>query len=635
VNVAPATRYGRAALVVACAIVTLTFAPRALNPFDIVKWTALVSGAVVLLAIGVAAAAATGRVRVPRGPLVWVLAGLALALVLATVFSEARLISVFGVHLRYSGLLTYLAGITFLYAVITVHTVDSIRSLVLALVIISVPVAMYGLLQVAQRDFMDWVLVYGTSPVSTLGNPNFAAGFFAIMVPLVVWAALRRRQPWYWRAGLAALTVLLLFLIVRTDSDQGIVAGAAGLSVLAVAFVMNRGTVWERVAPWAWGAMSVAGAAVVAVGAAGAGPLASLATKGSTQLRQFYWEAAWNMFTANPILGVGLDRYATGYRVYRPIEAVLAQNVRQSNDAAHNVPLQLLSGGGVLVGVAYVAFVLLVGWMLLRGLRRHTGDRRILLGGVGGAWLAYQVQSLVSIDMPPLLLLHWVLAGAVLVVAGGLELREVRLPWAPAEVREGPGRGGGKKKKAKRPTFKDRQEARRRAAWGRLAAGLLTLVGLWVVTLPFRADLAAGTAQRQAAGDQPMEALETIERAIALAPWEYTYHFERARWALASENGALAVEILRTATDVSHGDLAPPLLGARTAMRVQDHEAAIELFDAALEAEPWHPDLKVEYAEYLLAQGENGRAEELLRLALEVDPDHPKASRLLASAAGG
>ena len=47
------------------------------------------------------------------------------------------------------------------------------------------------------------------------------------------------------------------------------------------------------------------------------------------------------------------------------------------------------------------------------GLRRTRGEQSLLLAALGGAWIAYHVQSGVSINVPPLLVLHWVVAGMV------------------------------------------------------------------------------------------------------------------------------------------------------------------------------------------------------------------------------
>jgi O-antigen ligase len=117
------------------------------------------------------------------------------------------------------------------------------------------------------------------------------------------------------------------------------------------------------------------------------------------------------MLGDRPLFGFGLASFEGWFYAYRPVAVAVADGFRRSTDAPHSVPLEMLASGGLLLGLAYLALVGVTGWALIRGLRHRAGVERVLLAGLGGAWLAYQVQSLVSIDVPPIAVLHYALAG--------------------------------------------------------------------------------------------------------------------------------------------------------------------------------------------------------------------------------
>src|SRR5205085_11509631 len=136
----------------------------------------------------------------------------------------------------------------------------------------------------------------------------------------------------------------------------------------------------------------------------------------SFDLRKDYWSAAWHMFGSSPIAGKGLDRYAAYFRIYQPKGFGLRYPVGFTNNAAHSVPLHMLATGGVILGLGYLAFVVVVSASLVRGLASSDGTQRLLVGGLGGAWVAYVVQSSVSIDVVPIALVGWLLAGATVLL---------------------------------------------------------------------------------------------------------------------------------------------------------------------------------------------------------------------------
>ncbi len=87
----------------------------------------------------------------------------------------------------------------------------------------------YGMLQIAGRDPWSWTLDYGRGRIfATLGNPNFLAGQFALMLPVFAALGGTARPVLRWLARAAFAAGLLAFTAAQTRGAWlGLLAGAA------------------------------------------------------------------------------------------------------------------------------------------------------------------------------------------------------------------------------------------------------------------------------------------------------------------------------------------------------------------------------------------------------------------------
>jgi O-antigen ligase len=93
------------------------------------------------------------------------------------------------------------------------------------------------------------------------------------------------------------------------------------------------------------------------------------------------------MWREDPVLGVRLDTFGPFWHTQRSAESVQALGAERFPDAADSVPLQLLATGGLVLALAYLAFVVLAAAGLVGGLRRLRGEERLLLGRWAAAGL--------------------------------------------------------------------------------------------------------------------------------------------------------------------------------------------------------------------------------------------------------
>lgn len=181
-------------------------------------------------------------------------------------------------------------------------------------------------------------------------SPNFAAGLFALALPLVAAWCMAVRE----RLGILALSVgaaLCAGGLAATGSRAGIGIAAVGLAVaFALALVATRGKL-----PW----VRVGGllAALLLMGFAFRGPLTARVESGGGQehsgsFRTWTWKGTLAMAKQNPVLGTGPGTFAFRYPRY----AIVART-----DLAHSSYLQLAAEVGFPALLAALAAVLLSG----------------------------------------------------------------------------------------------------------------------------------------------------------------------------------------------------------------------------------------------------------------------------------
>jgi tetratricopeptide (TPR) repeat protein len=611
-------RWLLAAMLLGSAVLIL---PAAVEPFMLPKATLVVALALCLAGLGAARAVESRRLQVPWSPAVWAVAAFAVALVVTTATSSERWASLVGFYGRYTGLAPYLAYLVVFAVVLRVADVVLVRLLTrTALVALGLTVA-YGFLQALGAEpfgFQDKGL--GTT-FSFFGNTNFGAAWAGAVSALALVSALSRTEPTGWRLYAALLLPLTLIYALSTGTFQGpvvalIALGFAGLAVAAAPDSRFRRAAAERRGV----ALAVGGAAVLALAVVVGAALPTLRAQLDQSLveRPEFWAAAVDIFADHPVVGTGLDTYAHYFLAYRPASHALRNGVA-TTDAPHSVPLGMFANGGLLLGLTYLAVVLLVGVALVRGVLRAEGRNRLALAGWGGVWLGYQAQSLVSFDIPPLAFLHWLSAGIIVALAAPPRWREVALPGSPP-VRPVNRRG----KEYGAPLV----PASTRVLQG--AVAVIAVVGLWFTAYPLRADLRAASAAPLASSGQFAEAIDRFESATGLNPAEATYPFLAARGYEAAGQPAAALAAATEAARRDPGTVQYALFAARQAAALGQFEVALGWYDEALERDPRDPPVLREVARFRFDAGQLADAEELARRALAFNDDDLGSLVLLA-----
>ena len=331
-----------------------------------------------------------------------------LSLVTSFLATDNKFIGFFGEYQRRTGLLAYVSLMAFFFAASLLIDQKSVTTLDRAAIIIGFFLGTYGLLQHFKHDFVNWSNPYNPI-ISTLGNPDFSAAAMAIFAVLN-FGILIQNKFFIWTRILAGLNVIvLLFTIYLSQVRQGLLCSIFGITIIVIIWIYQR----NRTAAHLVASLTTLIGLVGLLGMLNQGPLSKYFYKISVTYRGDYWRAGWRMIIHNPLFGVGLDRYGANFRKYRDATQVARRGPDLVSNAAHNVPIQLASTGGLVV---LLTFILLIAFIFLRGiqaLRKSSGTEQITIGVLFAAWLSYEAQSFISIDNLGIAIWGYVLGGAI------------------------------------------------------------------------------------------------------------------------------------------------------------------------------------------------------------------------------
>jgi len=327
---------------------------------------------------------------------------------LALLAADNGQIALFGDNMRKNGYLTYLALAIFFWAVAVFINSSNLILLYHFILLSGYVVGGYGLLQMSGNDFINWS-ASGMAIFSTLGNSNFAGSAMAILAILSLGGAyIGRKDPITLWLSLIAF-VILSITIFPTNARQGLLLLAFGIASFLLVLVYN----FNKKLGLAGLIFAAFGFILSILGMLQIGPLERFLYKDSVSVRGYYWRAGLEMFRDNPWFGVGLDNYGSFFKEYREVGYPLKYGYSLTSTNAHNVFIQHFATGGIFVGTIYLILTAFVFWRGIVSLRKFEKDDRVLRSVFFIAWLAFQAQSLISIDNIGISIWGWVLGGVV------------------------------------------------------------------------------------------------------------------------------------------------------------------------------------------------------------------------------
>jgi O-antigen ligase len=314
-----------------------------------------------------------------------------------------------GVDGRNTGFVLYLSLMIILIFICLKITPELLKNLIAVLMLTGLINALYGVCQYFNLDPINWSNPY--NPVfGFFGNPNFQSAYMGI-ASASAWAVFFLKNNNTIKLILIPYLSLTLFIIIVSDSLQGLIIYVTGFLITGLIYIRNS-TNYKKYTKYFGIGILIVGAVTI-LDILQLTPWNSFLYKESVSNRGDLWRAAWNMGIDNPVSGVGFDGYGYFYRQYRDQLAITERGAEISSNSAHNVFLDILTNGGFPLLIIYVLLLALVLKSAINGIRKSTKYNPFFTASVA-SWVAYQVQSLISINQIGIAVWGWVLGGAII-----------------------------------------------------------------------------------------------------------------------------------------------------------------------------------------------------------------------------
>ncbi len=314
----------------------------------------------------------------------------------------------YGAPGRNTGFLAYLFLAFLLLACASSASASVLDKFALSLVSVGGFVGLYGLGQSKGIELFEYINAYGSNVFGTFGNQNFQSAFMGMVAAVSLTLGIFGQMKLAIRVSYLSICIVSISN-VYLSSQQGYLNFLAGFLAATLVYLFSKK---KGILAWVGLAFSCLGGWLVLAGILNFGPLGDLLYKSSLQARGFYWQAAINMIRERPFFGVGLDGFGNWYRRSRTQSAV-ESNAGLVSDTAHNIPLDIGSGGGLPLLILYLLILGLALNSVIKVLKRSLDFDPIFASIVAG-WVAYQAQSFISINQLGLGVWGWSLTGLLI-----------------------------------------------------------------------------------------------------------------------------------------------------------------------------------------------------------------------------
>jgi O-antigen ligase len=266
------------------------------------------------------------------------------------------------------------------------------EKVVKSLLVTAILVTIYCIIQIAGYDPIQWSLM---DTFATLGNINFLSAFLGLSSITALVILIGSKNSPMWRVCGAILLLSGLPIIWSTGSIQGLMMFVLGAYI--VFFLFIRSIVKSRMFGWIYISLGIAGGYFGLRGLRNDGPLASFLYQPSVTFREDYMHAAWEMLLLKPLTGVGLDSYGDWYRQVRGQISTVRTDPERVSNSAHNIFLDLASGGGVLVVLLYLSIYIFCFYQCFRYIK-NSREFDPTFVALFASWCGYILQALISIN---------------------------------------------------------------------------------------------------------------------------------------------------------------------------------------------------------------------------------------------
>ena len=340
-------------------------------------------------------------------PLIYSISIFIFGLILSFVFSKApwaqQLWGSFG---RNNGLLNYAAICFIALGAAAVADLNFYYKLLKYLSWTSIPMVIYCFFQIAGLDPFPWS---SFQPFGTLGNVNFLSAFLGMAAISSLLFCIKANFRLASRLFYLILVLSSLYIIQKTDSIQGLIIFAIGASILFFFYVKKFASKFTPI--YVFGLTLIGGLSFLAL--FNFGPFSKFIYQQTIVFRSEYMLAGLKMFQQHFLFGVGIDSYGDWYALNRGIMATFRTGINRTSNSAHNVFIDVAAGSGIIAIVGFILIHLVVISRVISFLRKNE-DSDFVFVTLVAIWIAYTVQSSISINQIGIGIWGWLIAGSII-----------------------------------------------------------------------------------------------------------------------------------------------------------------------------------------------------------------------------
>jgi len=615
-------------LVLLVILLPLYFDKSLVGIYDISKATVLWIGAVFILGCWVSLVS-FGKGSLPKNILIFSLFAWAIVNILATIFSESLLISIFGFYKRYNGLLTHLSYTIIALSLATFGDREFLKKIIKIAIVVGTISAIYGIMQYSGTDYFFPERPGGGRVISFMGNPIFSSCYLIMTLFLALgFYFYSEDRLWVWIYGACFSVTYISFFMMQT---RGTFLGfAVAYLIFFIGFLFSKRKRIKRF----WISLIIVAIITISSNLSESSTLGRFAkeflfqkskvkneeietnlpekkveVKGSAKVRLCIWKDIARNLSKKPLLGTGPDTMAISYPKYRSLETVRTVGAYLTAESSHNEFLDIVAQKGILGALIYLWILIAFLYLSIKALFSEKGEGWWIAGMIL-SWLSYIFQAQTAFGVHSTESLFWVLTGGI----GILYKKQI------------------KKEKPKRLSSNQKI----------LLAGIsmITLISLILIITPYRADIAYRKAFDIKDKKPFPEVISAYEDVIKIWPYDVQYLQElnslyltaaqqegdTKMWLLKARDIAQKLLVVNPNSDISYTVIA-------TSYYLEDREkninGVIENFKKASEKNPYSVDVHYNFAQMYQREGQNSEAISEYEKCLLADPVCDRALKML------
>jgi O-antigen ligase len=303
----------------------------------------------------------------------------------------------------YSAIHITACGVIFFSLSTIPYNVKWVIRMLSAIIIAGTGVVLVGL---AQQFFqLRWVPM-SVSPAATFGNPNMAADYLSMVLPLTVAMSLSQKKVLA-RSVLLIIVLLTMIFLFYTQSRGACLSVVCAFTYMAFLYARRKYNIKLRSISVGFAIILIAGMVIISLSS---GLRNRIEESAFSEYRLIPWRNCLEMVKDNPLLGVGAGNFKLFYPAYSyKAVADLAYDATKTLGKAHNDYIQTaveLGLPGLLLFVLLPVSGLILAYRIMCGSK--DSNIEFISMGISGGLISFMVGSFFSFymqrSMPPLLI---------------------------------------------------------------------------------------------------------------------------------------------------------------------------------------------------------------------------------------